>query len=103
LEAYDWPGNVRELLNVMQRAVVLSPGSQILPCHIVLSTSDFPDDEHAASNFRSARSKAIATFERQYVQEILRKHHGNITHAARDAGQDRRAFGRLAKKYKQET
>jgi DNA-binding NtrC family response regulator len=26
---YDWPGNVRELENVIERAVVLSPGSRI--------------------------------------------------------------------------
>jgi len=30
---------------------------------------------------------------------MLRKHVGNITHAAREAGKDRRAFGRLVKKY----
>lgn len=100
LEAHDWPGNVRELFNVMQRAVVLSPGAQILPCHIVICTSDSSAGEGVSSNFRSARSDAIAAFERKYVQEILQKHHGNITHAARDAGQDRRAFGRLAKKYR---
>jgi len=101
LEAYDWPGNVRELFNVMQRAVVLAAGPQILPCHIVLSTGEAPPRESASLNFRSARSQAIAAFERRYVEEILNKHHGNITRAARDAGQDRRAFGRLAKKYKQ--
>lgn len=27
LRAYDWPGNVRELKNVIERAVILSPGS----------------------------------------------------------------------------
>jgi DNA-binding NtrC family response regulator len=101
LEAYDWPGNVRELFNVMQRAVVLAAGPQILPCHIVLSTGEAPSGEGTSLNFRSARSQAIAAFERRYVEEILNKHHGNITRAARDAGQDRRAFGRLAKKYKQ--
>jgi DNA-binding NtrC family response regulator len=100
LAGHDWPGNVRELLNVLQRAIVLSPGPQILPSHIVLSNNGSCEGEPAAPNFRSARSRAIATFERQYVQEILQKHNGNITHAARDAGQDRRAFGRLAKKYK---
>ena len=26
LETYDWPGNIRELENVIQRAVILSPG-----------------------------------------------------------------------------
>jgi DNA-binding NtrC family response regulator len=26
LEAYDWPGNIRELENVLQRAIILSPG-----------------------------------------------------------------------------
>jgi two-component system response regulator GlrR len=100
LETYDWPGNVRELFNVMQRAMVLAAGSQILPCHIVLCTSDSLDGEPATGNFRSARSKAISVFERRYVQELLEKHHGNITHAARDAGQDRRAFSRLAKRYR---
>ena len=27
LQAYDWPGNVRELQNVIERALILSPGS----------------------------------------------------------------------------
>jgi two-component system response regulator PilR (NtrC family) len=31
LMEYDWPGNVRELENVIERAVVLSPGMQIGP------------------------------------------------------------------------
>jgi hypothetical protein len=30
---------------------------------------------------------------------MMQKHDGNVTQAAREAGQDRRAFGRLAKKY----
>jgi formate hydrogenlyase transcriptional activator len=29
LEAYDWPGNVRELENVIQRAIILSPGPSL--------------------------------------------------------------------------
>ena len=37
---------------------------------------------------------------RAYVQELLSRHNGNITHAAREAGQERRAFGKLAKKYR---
>jgi transcriptional regulator with GAF, ATPase, and Fis domain len=29
LEAYDWPGNVRELENVLERAIILSPGATL--------------------------------------------------------------------------
>ncbi len=31
LTAYDWPGNVRELENVIERAIILSPGTSIQP------------------------------------------------------------------------
>ncbi len=34
--AHSWPGNVRELANVIERAVVLCPGSQV-------DESDLPD------------------------------------------------------------
>src|SRR5215208_4638045 len=38
LTEYDWPGNVRELENVIERAVVLTPGSRIgielIPDHV---------------------------------------------------------------------
>ena len=98
LEQYDWPGNLRELFNVLQRAMVFCPGTQILPAHIPL-----PGSSRACAttieNFRSARLQAIQSFERVYVEDMLRRHHGNITRAAAGAGQDRRAFGRLVKKY----
>jgi transcriptional regulator with GAF, ATPase, and Fis domain len=35
----------------------------------------------------------------ELVQRLLEKHAGNVTHAAREAGKDRRVFGRLVKKY----
>ncbi len=98
LALYDWPGNVRELFNVVQRARAACDGPQILPCHVALSNSQ-PDITLAAGHFRTARATAIEAFERRYVEDLLRKHHGNVTHAAREAGQDRRAFGRLVKKY----
>jgi DNA-binding NtrC family response regulator len=34
LLAYSWPGNVRELRNVIERAVVLSSGDEIVPRHL---------------------------------------------------------------------
>jgi two-component system response regulator GlrR len=97
LALYDWPGNVRELLNVVHRAKVACDGAHILPCHITLC-----HDRAAAeppARFRAARAAAVEAFERRYVEDLLRKHRGNITRAAREAQKDRRAFGRLVKKY----
>lgn len=34
LMAYRWPGNVRELKNVIERALILSSGEEILPAHL---------------------------------------------------------------------
>jgi DNA-binding NtrC family response regulator len=42
----------------------------------------------------------VAAFERSYVEDLLRKHGGNVTRAARAAQKERRAFGRLVKKYR---
>jgi DNA-binding NtrC family response regulator len=98
LEIYNWPGNVRELYNVVQRAVVFCPGTQILPNHISLPVP-LQASSDAVSNFRHARRQAIESFERHYVREMLHKHRGNVTRAALEAGKDRRAFGRLVKKY----
>jgi two-component system response regulator GlrR len=98
LVLHRWPGNIRELANVLQRAVVFSEGSQILPCHISFSGSA-ATPENAEGTFREAKGRAIQAFERHYVEELLRKHGGNITRAAREARKDRRVFGRLVKKH----
>ena len=99
LAAYGWPGNVRELYNVVQRAVVACDSDCILPHHLELSANDLPPRMPAECAFRSERSAVVEAFERRYVEELLRKHRGNVTHAAREAQQDRRAFGRFIKKY----
>jgi DNA-binding NtrC family response regulator len=46
---YDWPGNVRELENVIERAVVLSPGTRI-------------DTDLIPENVRTSRPFQIPTF-----------------------------------------
>jgi DNA-binding NtrC family response regulator len=99
LECHRWPGNVRELFNVVQRAVVFSEGNRILAVDIGIGA----DHDNAAGpdgddGFRQAKARALAEFERQYVERLLRKHEGNVTRAAREAKKERRAFGRLVKK-----
>lgn len=98
LSRYAWPGNVRELLNVVQCAVAFCPGPQIQASHISIQ-SPSGDDPRTTARFIQARAAAIATFEKEYLVQILRRHGGNITHAAAEAGKERRAFGKLVKKY----
>ena len=101
LESYPWPGNVRELLNAVQRAAVCCSGPQILPRHILLGAESELQEAGSAgsSTFRVAKQAAIEGFERQYVEELLVRFQGSVTKAAREAGKERRAFGRLVKKY----
>ena len=104
LAAHTWPGNVRELSNVVQRAMVICDSGTILPLHVSFGDADaHASMEPAVSknpvDFRTARRAALDVFERRYVEDLLRKHRGNVTHAAREARQDRRAFGRFIKKH----
>jgi DNA-binding NtrC family response regulator len=100
LMAHSWPGNVRELCNVVQRAIVACGGKQILPCHLDAPGRSGPPVESTGEGFRVARAAVVEAFERRYVEDLLRKHQGNVTQAAREAQQDRRAFGRFVKKYR---
>jgi DNA-binding NtrC family response regulator len=98
LQAHNWPGNVRELSNALHRAALFSEGPLILPTHIGFG-EDATSAQAEIADFRQARARAIEVFERSYVEDMLRKHSGNVTRAAIEAQQDRRAFGRLIKKY----
>jgi DNA-binding NtrC family response regulator len=107
LSAYSWPGNVRELQNLVERLVSLSAGGEVgvedLP-HEVLNGRSQGNGDHtlpvdAGQPFHVAKAGAIAEFERSYLEALLRKHRGNISRAAREAGIDRKTIHRMLLKY----
>jgi formate hydrogenlyase transcriptional activator len=69
LTSYQWPGNVRELQNVIERAVILSPGPVLrLPlAELTPPTCGVPN-----------RSRTLAEVDREYILETLRGTHGVI-------------------------
>jgi DNA-binding NtrC family response regulator len=83
LLTYSWPGNVRELENVIERAVVLSSGSNIgldlIVDHIAGRGSSFPVLEHRAD---ASLFDIIEECERRIIAEMLEKCNWNQTEAA---------------------
>jgi len=117
LEAYLWPGNVRELQNVVERACALADGDVVarrdLPEH-VLERATGPRAAVAVSPgaaaalplqpggelpLKEAKEKWMQVLEASYLSDLLDKHGGNISAAAKAAGIDRKTFHRLINKY----
>ena len=90
LMEYGFPGNVREFAHAIERAVVLSHGSEIdlehLPSDIVGSA--VPSKPSDAS-FRPL-GVAMKEFEKQYLQRALRLATGGKSHAAELLGISRK-------------
>jgi len=65
---------------------------------IIVSEAIAPAD--AVEPFRQAKSRIVATFERDYLTGALARHAGNISSAARAARKHRRAFWALMRKHR---
>jgi NtrC-family two-component system response regulator AlgB len=61
MQRYPWPGNLRELRNVIERAVILSPGDKI-------DVNDFPD------NLRGSQPAGAMIGNRVTLEELEREH-----------------------------
>src|SRR5262249_40329174 len=69
LAQYHWPGNVRELENVVERAVILSKGSELeIPLGELKLTSE-PKVE--AEPKESAKLSTLEAIERDHILNIL--------------------------------
>lgn len=83
LVGYSWPGNVRELENVIERAVVLSSGTEVgmelLPDHIAGRGTPFPVMEHRPD---ASLFDIVEDCERRIITDMLEKCGWNQTEAA---------------------
>ncbi len=91
MQAYEWPGNIRELRHAVERAVILSEGDQLDADDFICSGSSTATNETGASRLEEIEERAI--------RKILRKHNGNITHAAWELGITRTTLYRRMQKY----
>jgi formate hydrogenlyase transcriptional activator len=75
LQAYDWPGNVRELQNVVERAILVAGGGDILP-EMVPDNPAPPDTGQPPLPSRAviagvSRSISLAESERKAILDVL--------------------------------
>lgn len=112
---YSWPGNVRELVNAIERAVLLSKEPMIGAADLGLlqSTQSMPipagdADVGVAASLRrwagdkplhEARQEAVASFERDYLDRLLRETSGQVGLAARRAGLSQRSLFNKMRQY----
>jgi DNA-binding NtrC family response regulator len=77
---YPWPGNVRMLENVIERAVLISPGPEI---QLNTLFNDQAPEERTLPPLREMTDSAIQVVERENIAEAMRKANGNRSQAAR--------------------
>jgi DNA-binding NtrC family response regulator len=115
LKSYRWPGNVRELQNVIERACALADGDHVrlgdLPDYVVgggavaVPAGGAGDTVEAARasaqglSLKDAKDQWMGVLEASYLRDLLARHDGNVSAAAKDAGIDRKTFHRLINKY----
>jgi DNA-binding NtrC family response regulator len=102
MRRYDWPGNIRELENLIHRQFLLANDAAVhLGCESINDTAMAAELFCAdlSAGFKEAKARAIEAFERDYLTRLLDECGGNVSHAARVAGKERRALGKLIKKY----
>lgn len=98
LLAYSWPGNVRELESTLQRAVVLC-GAAVIQAQDIECSVESPKSQPLNGSLRAVKTSATMDVERAYLVKTLVTFRGNVTHAAKAAGKERRSFQRLLRKY----
>jgi two-component system response regulator AtoC len=90
LAAYSYPGNVRELRNIIERAIILTPGPEITERDVILPA--LREVKGEAASFFSVKLQADGTpppvevVERSYVARVLEHLGGKRMAAAQTLG-----------------
>ncbi|GAJ28937.1 two component transcriptional regulator sigma54 specific Fis/NtrC/NtrX [Acidomonas methanolica NBRC 104435] len=104
LQAYEWPGNARELRNLMERLLILMPGSggepiraDMLPPDLSQGAPSMTRLDASADVMSLPLREARDLFETQYLQVQLLRFGGNISRTANFVGMERSALHRKLK------
>ncbi len=104
LTGRDWPGNVRELENTLRGWCALTPGSVIGPEQLPAEnsgplSSEGPQADILSRPYLELKEKAVASFTRRYVEQLLAHTAGNITLSAQISGIKRQSLQKIIRRY----
>ena len=97
LETYNWPGNIRELHNVLERAIILSKGGEVILPPLAARTDDSSSTSDAQTDFAPKR---LDELEREAIEATLAKTGGHRRKAAELLGISLRSLQYKIKNYK---
>ncbi len=93
LEKYKWPGNIRELRHTLERAIILADTSMLQPMDFLFPESEKETEGVVFDNYN------LEDVEKTVIRKALKKHEGNISHAAKELGLTRTSLYRRMEKY----
>ncbi len=100
LERYGWPGNVRELKNVIERAVILEDGLEILPDHLPEEMKPGSRGLDLQPGFRlPAGGINLEDLEKDLIRQAMEQARGNKTRGAELLGLSRDTLRYRLEKY----
>ena len=94
LTAFDWPGNVRQVQNEVQRAVLLSEGSEVDAADLSISTAKVAGEDSPDTNFT-----LLEGVERNAIIQMLKETGGNKLETAKRLGIGRQTLYNKIKAY----
>ena len=71
LTSYPWPGNIRELQNVIERAVILSPGPTLVLEQESLVAPSLTNSDQTSPAMREEPSAALTDVQRRHIESVL--------------------------------
>ncbi len=100
LEAFPWPGNLRQLENVLQHAVLVSSGSELLREHLPAAIQEATVPLNGAEEFSNeSLHHQRDVIERNVIQRALMSNGFSRTRAADSLGISRVTLYKKMKKY----
>ena len=93
LQKYQWPGNIRELSHTLERAVILSESHMLQPTDFLFPESEKEVEGLVFDNYN------LDDVEKTVIRKALKKHEGNVSHAAKELGLTRTSLYRRMEKY----